>query len=39
MTTPGESGGTFLYNATYSLTIPESVFSGNYYGSVQYTVG
>ncbi len=35
----GQSGGTFLYNATYSLTIPESVYSGDYVGSVQYTVG
>ena len=35
----GQSGGTFLYNATYALTIPESVYAGNYYGSVQYTVG
>jgi len=35
----GVSGGTFLYNATYSLTIPESVYAGNYFGSVQYTVG
>ena len=34
----GQSGGTFLYNATYSLTIPESVYAGNYIGSVQYTV-
>ncbi len=34
----GQSGGTFLYNATYSLTIPESVYAGNYVGSVQYTV-
>ncbi len=35
----GQSGGTFLYNATYTLTIPESVYAGNYYGTVQYTVG
>jgi len=35
----GVSGGTFLYNATYSLTIPESVYAGDYFGSVQYTVG
>jgi hypothetical protein len=35
----GVSGGTFLYNAVYSLTIPESVYAGNYFGSVQYTVG
>lgn len=34
----GQSGGTFLYNATYTLTIPESVYAGNYFGSVQYTV-
>ena len=34
----GQSGGTFLYNATYTLTIPESVYAGNYIGSVQYTV-
>ena len=36
---PGQSGGTFLYNATYSLVIPESVYAGTYYGTVQYTVG
>ena len=34
----GQSGGTFLFNATYTLTIPESVYAGNYYGSVQYLV-
>ena len=34
----GQSGGTFLYNATYTLTIPESVYAGDYVGSVQYTV-
>jgi hypothetical protein len=38
VTTPGQSGGTFIFNATYSLTIPESVFKGTYYGTVQYTV-
>lgn len=35
----GQSGGTFLYNATYTLTIPESVYAGNYYGSISYTIG
>jgi hypothetical protein len=35
----GQSGGTFLYNATYTLTIPESVYAGNYIGSIQYTIG
>lgn len=34
----GQSGGTFLYNATYTLTIPESVYAGNYIGSVQFTI-
>jgi hypothetical protein len=34
----GQSGGTFIYNATYTLTIPESVYAGNYIGSVRYTV-
>lgn len=34
----GQSGGTFLFNATYTLTIPESVYAGNYFGTVQYTV-
>jgi hypothetical protein len=34
----GQSGGTFIYNATYTLTIPESVYAGNYIGSVAYTV-
>ena len=34
----GQSGGTFLFNATYTLTIPESVYAGNYFGSVQYLV-
>lgn len=34
----GQSGGTFLFNATYTLTIPESVYAGDYVGSVQYTV-
>ena len=34
-----QSGGTFLYNATYTLVIPESVYAGTYYGTVQYTVG
>jgi hypothetical protein len=34
----GQSGGTFLFNATYTLTIPESVYAGNYIGAVQYTV-
>jgi hypothetical protein len=33
-----QSGGTFLFNATYTLTIPESVYAGNYIGSVQYLV-
>jgi hypothetical protein len=37
--TQGQSGGTFLYNATYTLTIPESVYAGNYIGSIQYTIG
>jgi hypothetical protein len=36
--TSGQSGGTFLFNATYTLIIPESVYAGNYFGSVQYTV-
>jgi hypothetical protein len=35
----GQSGGTFLYNATYTLTIPESVYAGDYFGSIQYTIG
>jgi hypothetical protein len=34
----GQSGGTFIYNATYTLVIPESVYAGNYVGSVRYTV-
>jgi hypothetical protein len=34
----GQSGGTFIYNATYTLVIPESVYAGNYIGSVRYTV-
>jgi hypothetical protein len=34
----GQSGGTFLFNATYTLTIPESVYAGSYFGTVQYTV-
>jgi hypothetical protein len=34
----GQSGGTFLYNATYTLTIPESVYAGNYIGSIQFTI-
>jgi hypothetical protein len=34
----GQSGGTFIFNATYALVIPESVYAGNYFGSVRYTV-
>jgi hypothetical protein len=34
----GQSGGTFIYNATYTLVIPESVYAGTYVGSVRYTV-
>lgn len=34
--TAGSSGGTFIYNATYTLTVPESVYSGTYLGTIQY---
>jgi hypothetical protein len=35
----GQSGGTFIYNATYFLTMPESIYDGLYIGSIRYTVG
>lgn len=34
----GESGGTFTFNATYTLTIPSSVYAGTYVGTVEYLV-
>ena len=34
----GESGGTFDVTKNYTLTIPSSVYSGTYWGTVEYTV-
>lgn len=33
-----QSGGTFDVNKTYTLTIPSSVYAGNYWGTVEYLV-
>jgi hypothetical protein len=35
---PGQSGGTFNANGTFTLTVPASVFSGLYMGTVEYLV-
>lgn len=37
-TSAGTSGGTFTYNTAFTLTIPPSVFAGQYYGTVEYLV-
>ncbi len=34
----GESGGTFVMHATYSLYVPASVYAGTYIGTVEYLV-
>jgi hypothetical protein len=36
--TAGESGGTWNITKTYTFNIPSSVYSGMYWGTVQYTV-
>jgi hypothetical protein len=35
---PGQSGGTFSESGTFTLTVPASVFSGLYMGTVEYLV-
>ena len=34
----GQSGGTFLFEMNYALSIPESVYAGTYIGSMSFTV-
>ena len=34
----GQSGGTFDVTKNFTLTIPSSVYAGNYWGTVEYTV-
>lgn len=33
-----QSGGTLIFNVTYTLTIPESIYAGNSFGFVRNTV-